>query len=240
MNPMTHLWAHLSFALLFAAAVTGVFRFIYKRIKRPGDVGCSGLGGDQQHAFMGLGWLPSVSLIGISLAAGWAIGMCPIGQTDLAGYLVAYSGELSFSMLFYLAVFVASSAPIIGSNVASRDWQPASYFWAIAGLGLYATTLSGRGFDLYETGYGHAFAWLGLIVAAAANLAGRWLIAVWALGIVLSWQLRLSGSVNFWDYAVDPFLFLGSSVHLIVGTGACLLRMAKEGLGTKSALERKL
>jgi hypothetical protein len=208
-------------------------------MNRPGAGIGDVLASDRREGFTGLAWLPSLSVL-TSMVGGWAIGMLRVGNTDLAGYLVAYSGELSFSMLFYLAVIVVSPAPIVGSNVASRDWEPARYFWAIAGLGLYATTLSGRGFDLYESGYGHVFACLGLIVAAVANLAGRRLIAVWTLGIVLSWQLRLSGSVNFWDYAVDPFLFVGSSLHVIVGTGKGLLRPAKEGFGTKSALERKL
>jgi len=237
---MTHFWAHLSFTLFFAAAMTGVFRVLHERKKQTADDAGSGLGGDRQQVLTGGGSLALASLLVVSVAGGWAIGTLPVGHTDLAGYLVAYSGELSFSMLFYMSILVASTAPIIGSKVASRDWEPARGFWAITGLGLYATTLSGRGFDIYETGYGHGLAWVGLVVAAIAHVGGRRLIAVWALGVVLSWQLRLSNSVNFWDYAVDPFLFFGSFAHICVGTGACLLRMAKEGLGTKSALERKL
>jgi len=237
---MTHFWAHLSFTLLFAAAMAGVFRVLRERMIKTADDAGSGVAGDRQQVFTLAGSLPLARLLVVSVAGGWAIGTLPVGHTDLAGYLVAYSGELSFSMLFYLAIFVASTAPIIGSKVASRDWEPARYFWAITGLGLYSTTLSGRGFDIYETGYGHGLAWVGLVVAASAYVGGRRLIAVWALGVVLSWQLRLSNSGNFWDYAVDPFLCFGSFAHISAGAGTWLLRKAKEGLGTKSPLERKL
>jgi hypothetical protein len=240
MNPMTHVWAHLSFALLFAAPVTGLIRVAVKRIKSPGKSLGPVPGGDQWQPRTGRGWLRSVGLFCGSVVIGWATGLIPVGNTDLAGYVVAHSGELSFSTLFYLTVLVASWVSPMGAKLDSRVWDPARYFWAIAGLGLYATTLSGRGYDLYETGYGFAFAWLGLIFAAIAILNGRGLIAVWALGIVLCWQLKLAESVNFWDYAVDPFLFVGSSVHLIAKIRPDTARNEKEGIGTKSTRERKL
>jgi len=209
-------WTHFSFMLVVATALVGVgagvFRFQARLGRGPRAVGVAAA---------------------VVLAAGLSI--VPCGVVDVSGWLLAHSGELSFVTLFYLTTTLAGAALRPGFQISDRDWHATQWFWAVAGFALYGAALTGRGFDLYSTGYDSALAWLGLIIAAVTALAGRWLIATLVLGVVVSWQMRLSGAVNGWDYAIDPFIFVGSVVQIVARScGSC--RRA----GTKRAVVRKL
>jgi hypothetical protein len=157
---------------------------------------------------------------------------------DLSGHLVAYSGELSFATIFFLAVTLGSKWLGGGLRVDLRGWHGPQWVWAIGGLAIYWVALSGRGPDLYSLGYGDSLAWLGLAVSGAAAFARRWMIASLSLGIVLAWQFRLSSSANLVDYAIDPFVFVGSVVQTSARLcGTCLRAGTKWFGGRKLSTE---
>ena len=89
--------------------------------------------------------------------------------------------------------------------------------------------------DVYGFGFGTILLWPALAGSAVLAVIGRWLAAVLLLGVIWSWQLRLSGGVNFWDYAIDPFLFVVSFAR--VGWSAASAAVVS---GVKWGRERKL
>ncbi len=72
-------------------------------------------------------------------------------------------------------------------------------------------------------------------MSAVAAIAGRGVLAVLFLGTVITWQWGVSPSGNLWDYAIDPFLFAGSAIQIIVRSVAS----GRKG-GTKTDSSRKM
>lgn len=218
------LWTHLSFALL-VAAIAGL---LISRWRGPSgrELGSSG-------------WLARAGLL---LAAGFAIGLVPVGEVDLSGQILAVSGELSFTTLAYLAAAwargsglgsigasgVDATGPDAGGWVGRpRPVRAELSFWTLLGLALYLPALSGVGPDVYGLGYGSMLGWATLALAAGLAYSGHWGLAALGVGVVLSWQARLSGAVNFWNYAIDPFVFIGSVGQILGRIGGVLLGRAK-------------
>ncbi|TVQ04112.1 MAG: hypothetical protein EA381_00625 [Planctomycetaceae bacterium] len=121
------------------------------------------------------------------------------------------------------ATRISSSGAIrrtLAARSADPPWSdsrwPERIVWLLLGTLLYTTALSGQGPDFYRWGYASTPSWLTLLAAVGLHWAGRWDLAAIAVGTVLSWQLRLSGAVNFWDCAIDPLL-VGSSVVMLLG-----------------------
>jgi hypothetical protein len=166
-----------------------------------------------------------------AVAVAAALSVVPVGGVDLAGHLVAYSGELSFATIFFLAVMLGGKLASGGRRGNQRQWHGPQWAWAIGGLALYWGALSGRGPDLYSLGYGASLAWIALAISAAAAVAQRWIVASLLLGIVLAWQFRLSGATNLVDYAIDPFIFLGSAVQTSARLCGTCLRAGTKWLG---------
>jgi hypothetical protein len=108
----------------------------------------------------------------------------------------------------------------LATRSAAPPWSdsrwPERVVWLLLGTLLYTTVLSGQGPDFYRWGYTSAPSWLTLLAATCLHWAGRWDLAAIAVGTVLTWQLRLSGAVNFWDCAIDPLL-VGSSGVMLLG-----------------------
>ena len=218
------LWTHLSFALL-VAAIAGLLISRWRGASA-GELGLSG-------------WLVRAGLL---LAAAFAIGLVPVGEVDLSGQFLAVSGELSFTTLAYLAAawargsrlgsVAASGVDAMGTGAGGWVWRPRSdraeqAFWAVLGLALYLPALSGVGPDVYGLGYGSVLGWATLALAAGLSYSGHWGLAALGVGVVLSWQARLSGAVNFWNYAIDPFVFIGSAAQILGGIGGVLLGRGK-------------
>lgn len=213
-------WTHLSFALLVAAVAGGLIS--WWRGVPAGEFGWS--------ARMGrAGWL---------IAAAFAIGLVPVGEVDLSGQFLAVSGELSFTTLAYLAAAWVRCSGLGGVAVAGKTalaasgggwvWRPRRVraeqaFWAMLGLALYVPALSGVGPDVYGLGYGSMLGWVTLVLAGGLAYSGHWGLAALGVGVVLSWQARLSGAVNFWNYAIDPFVFIGSAAQILGGIAGLLL-----------------
>lgn len=218
MNASLWWWSHLSVALLFAAALVALLGR-----RKTGDCTASG----QVR--------PVWPMTLLAVAAGLGLSVIPVGDVDVAGYLLAYSGELSFAMLFFLVVFLAAESFPGAVPVQDRDWDGLRSVWAVVGLALYGSALTAWEADLYGLGFGTALLWSALAGSAMLAVIGRWLPAVLLLGVLWSWQLRLAGGVNFWDYAIDPFLFIVSLARVV--TSASRAAVAS---GVKWGRERKL
>jgi hypothetical protein len=218
-------WSHLSVALLVAAVVSAAC------VRRRTSV--RALAGESLPKLPRAGTAWPITLL--ALAGGLGLSLVPVGEVDVAGYLLAYSGELSFATLFFLAVFLAAQSFPAVVPVEDRDWDAMRSVWAVVGLALYGSALTAWEPDLYAVGFGATLLWPVLAGSALLAVVGRWLAAVLLLGIVWSWQLRLSGGVNFWDYAIDPFLFVVSLAR--VGWSAA---SAAAVSGMKWGRERKL
>lgn len=223
------LWTHFSFALLAAAVAGGLISW-----RRRGPVG-------------ELGSPARMGRAGLLLAAAFAIGLVPAGEVDLSGQFLAVSGELSFTTLAYLAAawarcsglgssglgsVAASGVAAIGTGAGGWVWRPRPVraeqaFWAMLGLALYAPALSGVGPDVYGIGYGSILGWATLVLAGGLAYFGHWGLAALGVGVVLSWQARLSGAENFWNYAIDPFVFIGSAAQILGGIVGLLLGRGK-------------
>jgi len=218
MNASLWWWSHLSVALLFAAAVVAA-----RGRRNAGD----------KPAPSQVRRVWPIALLAV--ATGLGLSVVPVGDVDVAGYLLAYSGELSFAMLFFLVVFLAAESFPDAVPVHDRHWDGLRKVWAVVGLALYAAALTAWETELYGLGFGATLLWPALAGSAMLAVIGRWLPAVLLLGIVWSWQLRLAGGVNFWDYAIDPFLFIVSFVR--VASSACRTVVAS---GINWGRERKL
>ncbi len=232
MNVPQFAWTHLSFTLIAAsvmiAGATAIGRWRAK-LRRPRlrllveGASPEESGVNDRSRFV----ITAISAIAISAL----LSVVPVGSVDLSGHLVAHSGELSFATIFFLAVMLGGKLASGGQRGDLRPWHGAQWAWAIGGLALYGVALSGRGPDLYSLGYGLSLAWVGLVISAAAAVAQRWMVAWLMLGIVLAWQFRLSGATNLLDYAIDPFLFLGSAVQTSARLCGTCLRAGTKWLG---------
>lgn len=234
MNQLQFAWTHLSFTLIAAsimiAGVTAI-RGWRNKLRRPRLCRLSEESeSDDRSRF-------AIMAI-FSFAVSAVLSVVPIGGVDLSGHLVAYSGELSFATLFFLSVMLGGKLASGGQRGDLRPWHLPQWAWTLGGLALYCVALSGRGPDLYSLGYGSSLAWIGLAISAAAVIVGRWMIASLTLGIVLAWQFRLSGSANLLDYAIDPFIFVGSVVQTSARVcGTCLRAGTKWRVGRKLSSE---
>lgn len=204
-------WSHLSVALLFAVAVVSLFQVRNLR--------------STEHRRV---WRIAL----LALIGGLGLSVVPVGDVDLAGYLLGYSGELSFAMLYFFSVYLMTQSFPAVLRVTDGDWDGLRLFWAAAGLALYSSALTGWEPDVYGFGFGTLLLWPALVGSALFAIVGRWLPAVLLLGVVWSWQLQLFGSTNVWDYAIDPFL-CGVSLIRVLWSAAI-------ASGVKWGRERKL
>jgi hypothetical protein len=232
MSVLQFAWTHLSLTLIVASVMvagTTTVRGWLAKLRRPrlrllteeSVVEESGLQDRTRFAI--------TAISAVLISAGLSV--VPIGGVDLAGHLVAYSGELSFATIFFLVVMLGGKLASGGQRGDLRSWHGAQWAWAIGGLALYWVALSGRGPDLYSFGYGDSLAWIALAISAAAAIAQRWMVAALLVGIVLAWQFRLSGATNLVDYAIDPFIFVGSAVQTSARLCGTCLRAGTKWLG---------
>jgi len=228
-------WTHLSFTLVVATAWVGAWLCLKRGLTVWRRKGLEPHEKETEHRDVTITSAQRAMGVALALVLAGGMSIASLGVVDASGWLLAHIGELSFATLYYLIVTLVGAAFGPAYQVPDRHWHAPQWFWAVAGLALYGAALTGRGFDLYSTGYGSPLAWMALAIAAAAAMSGRWLIATLVLGVVVSWQMRLSGAVNGWDYALDPFIFVGSVIQIVIRTiGSCVR------VGTKRAVVRKL
>lgn len=204
-------WAHLSFGLV----ITSGLWLVLDRVAGP-PASCP---------------LPQRQLaVVLTFAMALAAGYVPVGDVDCGGWLLAFSGELSFTSTFLLGCSLAHHGrfnPLArpgriwgrADRAAVRDVRMGAAWlaWPLLGLVLYGTVLGGLGPDVYSWGFKPWLAWGLLSAAAVSALSGRWLAAWMLLGIVLAWLVAASGATNIWDYAIDPFVVVGVIIAAVTG-----------------------
>lgn len=218
MSGFPYLWSHLSFMLVITAGFVSVCLACGYLLDRQRT------GSQPENRVYRWRLLPAITLA--VLAFSGQLSSVVRGPVDVSGHLLAFSGELSFGMLLFLATMLVGRVFGRRWRIAAESWHAPQWIWLLAGIALYSTVLSGRGPDVYSWGYGPALAWVALAASVAAACSGRWLLAVLFLGTVIVWQLGVTPSTNLWDYAIDPFIFAGAAAH-ILGRGVASRRRGR-------------
>lgn len=159
-----------------------------------------------------------------SLAAGSLFGICwglmllPLGTQSPGAVLSGIFGQLSISSLLLLAWFLARIATPITAPARAEKLTIFGLF-TVAGWAFYSLALGlelGLGsLDVYGWGYEGLAMPLVLTLLVLWAWLGRWPHLAMLLFVpLLAWHFGLLGSNNLWDYLLDPFLVLGSSLWL--------------------------
>jgi len=178
----------MSSSLLFAALIFAAFFYILLPLGR-----------------LALGWRLMV------FAGLLALSFVPNDGLALAGYLSGViGGDLAVPTLVLL-VWGCLRQTLGWPAPESMQRMVPLFFFALLGLVLYPATLGLSSLDPYRFGFEPG---LLLLVSAAAALAFCFLgncVASLALILTgLAFMLDLKDSLNYWDYLVDPVLFVYS------------------------------
>lgn len=141
----------------------------------------------------------------------FALSFVPHDGLALAGYLRGvFGGELAIPTLVLL-VWGCLRQTFAWTVTEGVQRMAPLFFFALLGLVLYPATLGLSSLDPYRFGFEPG---LLLLVSAAAALAFCFLgncVASLALILTgLAFMLDLKDSLNYWDYLVDPVLFVYS------------------------------
>lgn len=156
------------------------------------------------------------------------VGFLPIGNTDLAGLIVAHTEILSVSSIVTLIYLFRKY--FAGEQKTKQGGKPPKFgqilesdqaevylcltMFFVAGMILYASALGFMAFDVYAAGFDHQFAWVVLAVAVVFGVKGYWLPAFCLVFAVIGFGCRIAGSPNVWNYMVDPWLVLMCGVRI--------------------------
>ena len=145
------------------------------------------------------GWL-RLAILGLAAAAVLSL---PAGSLSFAAWVRGLNANFSLPLTGLLAVAIWETE--FNRNwFTPRDWTAAWLFGAVAGLALYPFALGWGPFDPYAWGWHFS----PLFVASAALTTGLlWKqnrFGLLLLLAILSYNLRLLESTNYWDYLVDP------------------------------------
>lgn len=155
-----------------------------------------------------LEWLGPVALAAMSVV--WI----PIRGIPLGGYPRGLLGDLSITTLILLAVSLFTA--LGGRRVLAPRSRTALAGWAaVAGVALYPQTLGLTRLDPYELGYRPR-----VLVLLVAGLVVWWWWGRLGAALVLAsgvaaFDLGLLESDNFWDYLLDPALFVWAVCALV-------------------------
>ena len=142
------------------------------------------------------------------------IGMLPIRQTDISGYVLGHMGTLSVSMLFLLSFQVLSTWGIVESCDAAV-WRNMNVFWLIIGIVLYPSAIGLFDEDMYRYGFQSTMSWCVLGLSCVSFFCKYRMFAFCLALSVLAHQLQLHESCNLWDYLIDPWLWIVAAIGLI-------------------------
>lgn len=161
------------------------------------------------------GWL-RLAILGLAAAAVLAL---PAGSLSVAAWVRGLNANFSQPLTGLLAVAVWE-AEFNRQWFAPRDWTAAWLFGAAAGLALYPFALGWGPFDPYVWGWHFS----PLFVASAALTAGLlWVqnrFGLLLLLAILSYNLHLLESTNYWDYLIDP-------LYCVISLAALSLRLLR-------------
>lgn len=193
MSPTFWIWSHLSFVLLVASMMCPLLRRLSRR---------------------------QSMLLCLLIPLG--VGLLPVRQTDVSGFVLAHTGTLSASMLLLL-LFQLSTEWRLVESLSTQVWRNMNLFWISLGIVVYPSALGLLDVDTYVFGYRDAMSWCVLIVSGIAVYSSYRTLGLCLATAVFSHLLKLHESPNLWDYLIDPWLCLAAVCTLIATSCRCLL-----------------
>jgi hypothetical protein len=171
----------------------------------------------------GMAGMLAAMAFGIAFAA-WPVRGLPLGR-----YLTGFNANFSITLLALLldgAVRDGLSESLLGPG----ERRATLYAALIVGIVFYPTALGWGNLDPYVWG------WRGSPLFAVTGLGAAWLIwrgnrcGLVLLAAVAAWSLGFLESRNYWDYLLDPVLFLCGVVAAIADLFAACFRPRAAGI----------
>jgi hypothetical protein len=135
----------------------------------------------------------------------FALLLFPFGALPLAAYLRGVTGDLSITTLVLIWCALLSPYTACDGNDA-RSRSALLALVAVVALPLYPMSLGWTAFDPYHLGYSDPqFVSVLMLVAFAAWILKRHLIAACISLAILAWTTGWYESGNLWDYLLDPW-----------------------------------
>jgi hypothetical protein len=156
------------------------------------------------------GVLPTLVLASISAATVFI----PVFGLPLGRWL--FSLNANFSIPLTALVFnriIAFAFPIRPMGEDAR--HACALFAVLAGTGLYPLALGISRFDPYEAGWGFSWLFILVLLFTLIFLIRKNRFGIVLLFTILAYNLNVLESSNFWDYVVDPVLFIWAVTHWV-------------------------
>lgn len=184
MSPAFWIWSHLSFVLLIASMLS---LFVKRR--------------------------RNLQLISLCVLIPVVLGVLPIGQTDVSGFVLGHMGAVSASMLVLLGFQLFANIGAIEGHRTSV-LRNMNIFWFATGMILYPAALGFFSTDMYSFGFHASMHWSVLGLSVVAMLCRLRILGLCLAFSVLANQLKLHESSNLWDYVIDPWLWIAATISL--------------------------
>jgi hypothetical protein len=141
--------------------------------------------------------------------------LLPSPDNSMMRWLAAATGELSIPTLVLLCGYILRRQT--GVVLLDRQARVQLYLWLLlAGVVLYPASLGLGMVDPYRIGYD---IWLSLLLTALALvylLLRRYSLGLLFMLVLVTAESGVFGSVNTWDYLLDPLIWLASPVLLMI------------------------
>jgi len=187
LTPAFWIYSHLAFVLLIASMLSRLMKY-----------------------------RPSLQSILLCLVIPAVIGVLPIRQTDVSGFVLGHMGTLSVSMMVLLIFQLLLSWRFVEA-FSTAAWRNMNLFWFAIGMILYPAALGLFDEDMYSYGFQNTMSWCVLCVSIAAVICKYRILGISLALSVLAHQLKLQESRNLWDYMIDPWLWIAAAIVLIAG-----------------------
>ncbi|MEJ2586483.1 MAG: hypothetical protein P8165_02665 [Deltaproteobacteria bacterium] len=136
----------------------------------------------------------------------------PVFELPLGRWLVSLNAN--FSIPLTALVFnriIAFAFPVRPMDEAAR--HACARLTVLAGIGLYPLALGISRFDPYGAGWGFSWLFILVLLSTLILLIMKNRFGVVLLFTILAYNLNVLESSNFWDYLVDPVLFIWAATH---------------------------
>ena len=187
MSPAFWIWSHLTFVLLMASLLSLIVKCRSK-----------------------------LQLMVLCLLIPTGLGVLPIGQTDVSGFVLGHMGAVSASMQVLLVFQLFANVGFV-DGFRAPVLRNMNIFWFATGMFLYPAALGLLNRDVYLFGFHSSMNWCVLGLSVVARLCRYRILALCLAFAVLAHQLRLHESNNLWDYLIDPWLWIAAAVSLFAG-----------------------
>lgn len=155
--------------------------------------------------------LPQFARSGL-VAAGVLASLPILNGLSFAEWLRGGLGELSVTTLLLLGG--ACTRAFALPHFSVPRWHLSLGLLPLGGL-IYFDTLTGIGPNFYAFGYSHSFIWGAITLAASLYFLRQCALGWWLIIVVLSWNLHLLHSNNFFDYLIDVPLWIALMFYCI-------------------------